>query len=143
VGLIHHREPVTGQERELHIQPTLTEGTAAKLLETSLTDAVGTDQSSGRDVALRQPPSVLEGGSRSLDVGSDDPCRSSSSQPSSGGWAVVPALRPQPGHSHGAVFHRQATVVHMVFPSSPVFRSRLLRSVARFPHTKRSWRAPT
>jgi hypothetical protein len=37
-----------------------------------LTDAVGTDQSCGGHVALRQPPSVFESGSRRLDVGGDD-----------------------------------------------------------------------
>ena len=38
----------------------------------SLTDAVGADQIRGRDVALRQPPGELEGGSGSLDVSRDD-----------------------------------------------------------------------
>ena len=38
----------------------------------SLTDAVGADQIRGGDVALRQPPGELEGGSGSLDVSRDD-----------------------------------------------------------------------
>ena len=41
--------------------------------KTSLTDTVGTHQCRGGDVALRQPPGVLQGGRRRLDVSGDDP----------------------------------------------------------------------
>jgi hypothetical protein len=41
--------------------------------KTSLTDTVGTHQCRGGDVALRQPPGLLQGGRRRLDVSGDDP----------------------------------------------------------------------